>query len=95
MTVICNDGILNRIRKISVKRISCFVWKRKSMTRKAPRGIRDERRQSVAEGVKTEEQPEAVKRIGFRKVQGYYFDVPIPIADFEKKYLKTGGTFGV
>lgn len=24
-----------------------------------------------------------------------YFDVPIPIADFEKKYLKTDGTFDI
>lgn len=41
----------------------------------------------IAEGVKTEEQLEAVKRIGCGTVQGYYFEKPIPVSDFEKKYL--------
>ena len=42
---------------------------------------------SVAEGVQTEEQLTKLKALGCDFVQGYYFDKPIPVTDFETKYL--------
>ncbi len=41
---------------------------------------------SVAEGVETKEQYELLKELGCNKVQGYYFDKPMPIKDFYAKY---------
>lgn len=42
---------------------------------------------SVAEGVETKEQLEILKELGCDYAQGYYFNKPIPLADFEKLYL--------
>lgn len=44
---------------------------------------------TVAEGIETEEQVEYLKSIGCDIIQGYYFSKPIPIDEFEKKYLIT------
>ncbi len=43
---------------------------------------------SVAEGIETERQWAEVKRLGFDLGQGYYFEKPIPIKEFEEKFLK-------
>ena len=42
---------------------------------------------AVFEGVETEEQAEFLRSCGFTTAQGYLFERPIPIAEFEKKYL--------
>lgn len=43
---------------------------------------------TVAEGIETKEQVEYLKKIGCNMVQGYYFEKPISIEEFEEKYLK-------
>lgn len=43
---------------------------------------------TVAEGIETKEQVEYLKQIGCDMVQGYYFEKPISIKEFEEKYLK-------
>ena len=40
----------------------------------------------VTEGVETEEQLEFLKDMGCRMFQGYYFDKPMPVEEFEEKY---------
>ncbi len=42
---------------------------------------------AVFEGVETEEQAEFLRNCGFTTAQGYLFERPIPVAEFEKKYL--------
>ncbi len=42
---------------------------------------------SVAEGIECIEQYEILKQMGCNKGQGYYFDKPMPISDFTKKYI--------
>jgi EAL domain-containing protein (putative c-di-GMP-specific phosphodiesterase class I) len=44
--------------------------------------------QSIAEGVETKEQLDALKKLGCDYVQGYFFDKPMTQAAFEEKYLK-------
>ena len=41
----------------------------------------------IAEGAETKEQVERLKEMGCKVVQGYYFSKPIPMEEFEKKYL--------
>ena len=41
----------------------------------------------VAEGVETNEQMEILKNIGCDKIQGYFIGKPMPIDEFEKKYM--------
>ncbi|MDE5599179.1 MAG: bifunctional diguanylate cyclase/phosphodiesterase [Lachnospiraceae bacterium] len=48
---------------------------------------RELRMKTIAEGVETEEQLEFLKGVGCDIYQGYYFSKPMPIADFEAKYL--------
>ena len=43
---------------------------------------------TVAEGIETEEQVEYLKSIGCDIIQGYYFSKPIPIEEFENRYLR-------
>lgn len=43
--------------------------------------------QLVAEGIEEEEQLEALRDCGVELVQGYLFSRPIPIEEYEKKYL--------
>lgn len=44
--------------------------------------------ETLAEGIETREQMEALKRLGCCDIiQGYYYDRPLPIAEFESKYL--------
>ncbi|NLG05843.1 MAG: bifunctional diguanylate cyclase/phosphodiesterase [Clostridia bacterium] len=43
--------------------------------------------ESIAEGVETEEQLKMLQEMGCKQAQGYYFNKPIPIKDFEEKYL--------
>lgn len=43
---------------------------------------------SIIEGVETKEQKEYLEGIGCDYGQGYYFSKPIPVEDYEKKYLK-------
>ena len=40
------------------------------------------------EGLETEEEEKTVHQCGCDYVQGYYHDRPLPIADFETKYIK-------
>lgn len=42
----------------------------------------------VAEGVEAEEDSILVRDLGCDLIQGYYFSVPLPPADFEEKFLK-------
>ncbi|MBO7096867.1 MAG: EAL domain-containing protein, partial [Lachnospiraceae bacterium] len=42
----------------------------------------------ITEGVETEEQKEFLEECGCRNFQGYYFSKPIPVSEFEEKYLK-------
>lgn len=42
----------------------------------------------VAEGVETEEQLERLRQVGCDCAQGYYFAKPMPVKEFEEKYLK-------
>ena len=41
----------------------------------------------ITEGVETKEQLEFLEEIGCGMFQGYYFDMPMPVADFESKYV--------
>lgn len=41
----------------------------------------------ICEGVESADQIEKLKTVGCRFVQGYYYSKPIPIAEFEEKYL--------
>lgn len=42
------------------------------------------------EGVETKQQYKVLEGMKVRMIQGYYFDRPMPAAEFEKKYVKTG-----
>ena len=42
---------------------------------------------TVAEGIETKEQVEYLKEIGCDMIQGYYFEKPIQIKEFEEKYI--------
>lgn len=42
----------------------------------------------ICEGVETENEEQIVRACGCRQVQGYLHDKPLPIAEFEEKYLK-------
>ena len=44
---------------------------------------------TVAEGVENEEQMLALKQMGCDVIQGYYMSKPIPVDEFEEKYIKT------
>lgn len=44
---------------------------------------------SIIEGVETKEQKDYLEGIGCDYGQGYYFSRPIPVEDYEKKYLMT------
>ncbi len=43
----------------------------------------------IAEGVETEEQYLALKKLGCAIIQGYYFSKPLPAEEFEKKLLES------
>ena len=44
--------------------------------------------ESVAEGIESKEQFEFLKKCGCPIFQGYYFSQPLPLYEFEKRYLK-------
>ena len=44
----------------------------------------------VTEGVETREQLEFLENMGCRMFQGYYFDKPMSVEDFEEKYKRLG-----
>jgi diguanylate cyclase (GGDEF)-like protein len=46
---------------------------------------------AVAEGVETQDEVEYLREIGCDMFQGFYFSRPIPVADFEQKYLQEPG----
>jgi sensor c-di-GMP phosphodiesterase-like protein len=43
---------------------------------------------SIAEGVEEYAQLEALREWGCEMVQGYYYSKPLPIGEFEEKYLR-------
>lgn len=43
---------------------------------------------AVAEGIETKEQLEQLRAYGCDYIQGYYYDKPLSVLDFEKKYQK-------
>lgn len=43
--------------------------------------------ETVAEGVETEEQQQICKELGIERLQGYYFSRPVPVHEFEMKWL--------
>jgi EAL domain-containing protein (putative c-di-GMP-specific phosphodiesterase class I) len=45
----------------------------------------------VAEGVETEEQSHLLRLLGCDEMQGYLFSKPVPIEDFEKRFLVPTG----
>jgi diguanylate cyclase (GGDEF)-like protein len=47
---------------------------------------------ALAEGVETEEQAEILTQLGCDYLQGFYFEKPLPISEFEKKYLSEANT---
>lgn len=42
---------------------------------------------TVAEGIETKQQVEYLKNIGCDMIQGYYFEKPLPMKEFEEKYV--------
>ncbi|MGN0353338.1 MAG: EAL domain-containing protein [Roseburia sp.] len=42
----------------------------------------------ITEGVETEEQVQFLKEIGCHLFQGYYFESPMPVQEFEEKYIR-------
>ena len=50
--------------------------------------IKDLGMEVVCEGVENEAQVEYLKTTGCRKVQGYYFSIPVPEPEFITRYLK-------
>ena len=42
----------------------------------------------VCEGVETKEQADMLKAFGCENVQGYLYDKPLSIEEFEAKYMK-------
>ncbi len=42
---------------------------------------------TVAEGIETQEQVDFLKEVECNAAQGYFFEKPMPVADYEKKYL--------
>lgn len=47
------------------------------------------KKEAVFEGVETQEQADFLASCGFTTAQGYLFERPIPLEEFENKYLKT------
>jgi diguanylate cyclase (GGDEF)-like protein len=47
---------------------------------------------ALAEGVETKEQAEILTQFGCDYLQGFYFERPLPISEFEKKYLSEAKT---
>lgn len=45
------------------------------------------RKDIIFEGVETQNQVDFLIDSGYSKIQGYYFDGPLPIEEFEKKYM--------
>ena len=43
------------------------------------------------EGVETSEQCDLIEKLGISVIQGYYFGHPMPIKEFEKRFLKYDG----
>ena len=41
----------------------------------------------IAEGAETKSQVERLKQMGCKVIQGFYFSKPIPLEEFENKYL--------
>ncbi len=50
--------------------------------------IRSVKEEAIVEGIETEEQRQFLMDCGFLYGQGYLFDRPLPIGDFEEKYMK-------
>jgi diguanylate cyclase (GGDEF)-like protein len=46
---------------------------------------------AIAEGVETEDEMEYLKKIGCDVFQGFYFSRPVPVSEFERKYLGIKG----
>ena len=42
----------------------------------------------VAEGTEEYEQILTLRKLGCQIVQGYYYSKPLPVGEFEEKYLK-------
>ena len=49
----------------------------------------DVRRKLVAEGVETKEELEKLMELGVDYAQGYFFAKPMPVSEFEQKYMQT------
>lgn len=43
---------------------------------------------TVAEGIENEKQVKFLREIACDLIQGYYFSKPLPIEEFEEKYMK-------
>ena len=49
--------------------------------------IKAAKEEVIFEGIETDEQEEFLKSSGFKYGQGYLFDRPLPVEEFERKYL--------
>ena len=45
----------------------------------------------ITEGIETKEQVQFLSEMGCDMFQGYYFARAVPIAEFEDRYIRTGG----
>lgn len=59
----------------------------RDMTRSIARVCRQRGMECIAEGVETQEQIAALLQDGWEQAQGFYFDPPLPVEEFERKYL--------
>ena len=59
----------------------------RDMTRSIARVCKQRGMDCIAEGVETQEQIAILLQDGWEQAQGYYFDPPLPVAEFERKYL--------
>lgn len=57
------------------------------LVRSIVKTFKDNSMQIIFEGIETEEQVDFVKSLGCRIVQGYYYSKPLPLCEFEEKYL--------
>lgn len=88
-----NTRILNQLRFDMVKIDRSLIMDMASSehTRETIRMMAshcmENRASCVAEGVETKEQREAARKLGCGYIQGFYYDKPMPVEEFNQKYM--------